>query len=425
MSKHTPQDTSDYMSTYLAYTSQTESPTFYHRWCGLSCLAAWIGRDIYFPFGPFRIHANMYVMLVGLAGTKKSTAIKMSAQILKQAGYAKFAARKTRQEKFLIDLAEDGNSIDGELGADILEQNLFGATDVESRPPAEVFVAADEANNFIGVNNMDFMAILGELWDYEGVFDYRLKNSNSVYINEPNINMLLGNTFIGFNKLFPPEAVEQGFFSRTLFIYAEPLGRKYCIMPEPDAGLLEKLKSKLLDIKKAVRGKISITAEAYKLLDTVYMKWEGMNDPRFDAYENRRDAHLLKLAMLIMATRLDTTINTGDIIEANTILTYTEHLMPKALGEFGRSRSSSVTHKIMEIIDAAETPITVKAIWKVMHYDLDNRNQLVELLANLGFANKIQAIDGNGYLPAKKARVEGLTEAIDWSLLTPEERDLI
>ncbi len=427
MSSASSREEGDYMSTYLAYTSQTESPTFYHRWCALSSLAAWIGRDIYFPWGTGKIHCNMYVMIVGLSAARKSTAIKMSTKMLKQAGYAKFAASKTRQEKFLIDLAEDGNSIDGGMeGDDILDVNLFGgAGGIEDKPPAEVFVAADEANNFIGVNNMDFMSILGDLYDKEGVFEYKLKNSKSVYINEPHIDMLLGNTFVGFNKLFPPEAAEQGFFSRVLFIYAEPVGKRYSILPTPDPALLEKLKTTLAAIKEKVRGEIGISPEALELLDKIYFSSESMNDPRFDAYEGRRNIHLLKLAMLSMAARLSTTINIGDIIEANTVLTYTEHLMPKALGEFGRSRNSSITHKIMELIDAAKTPIGFKAIWKVLHQDFDNRNQLLEILGNLQVADKVQAIDSNGWLPVKKVRTEGIAGAVDWSILTPEERDLI
>jgi hypothetical protein len=412
-----------FLSTYLEYTSQTECPTFFHRWCALTSLAAWIGRDIYFPFGGERIHANMYVMLIGLAGTKKSTAIKKAAKVIKQAGYKKFAAKKTRQEKFLIDLAEDADSISD--SDNILDENLFGSVDAESAPPAEVFVAADEINNFIGTGNLDFMSILGELWDIDEVFDYKLKNSKSVYIPYPTITILGGNTFVGFNKLFPPEATEQGFFSRMLFIYAEPKGRLFTIPPEPDPELLELMKLQLKKIKGKVRGKILITDDAYILLDKIYMSWGGMNDSRFDSYENRRSVHLLKLAMLLMADRVDTTVSKADILKANTILTYTEHLMPKALGEFGRARISSITHKVMEIIDNTELPVSFQAIWKATYQDLDSRDQLIALLGNLQVAEKIQAVSSNGYLPIKKVRKAGIEGAIDWSLLTPEERDLI
>ncbi|MFK5283171.1 hypothetical protein ACI3PL_26730, partial [Lacticaseibacillus paracasei] len=81
-----------------------------------------------------------------------------------------------------------------------------------NKTPAESFIAADEFNNFIGLGNTDFISILGELWDYEGVYDYRLKNSKSVFIPYPTISILGGNTPTGFSQAFPPESIGQGFF---------------------------------------------------------------------------------------------------------------------------------------------------------------------------------------------------------------------
>lgn len=433
----------DFMQTYLLYTKATECPTFFHRWVGLCSLAAWIGRDIYFPFGHTKVHCNMYVMLVGLAGTKKSTAIKIGSKLLKQAGYKNFAAKKTRQEKFLIDMASISGIVEGEVstgsmsggGKDIdaiLDQNLWGEeggdelTTAESLPSAECFISADEINNFIGTGNLDFMSILGELWDIDEPFDYKLKNSKSVIIATPTLNLLGGNTFVGFNKLFPPEATEQGFFSRMLFIYAEPKGREYTIPPEPDMELQKQLLAQLAEIKQKVKGKVTISATAYTLLDKIYMSWGGMDDVRFDSYENRRIIHLLKIAMLVMATRIDTVLIEGDILEANTILTFTEHLMPKALGEFGKARNSDIVHKVMAVLESANEPVTFQGVWKVVFADLDNRNQLVEILTSLQVAEKIQPIGGDrpGYLPIKKVREEAVSGSLDWDLLTASERGL-
>ena len=420
-----PETSGDFLSLYLQYTGDTECPSTYHRWTALTSLAAWIGRDIYFPFGHFKIHANMYNMLIGLAGTRKSTAIKIGTNVLKAAGYTKFAAKKTRQEKFLIDLSGQEDESLGE--ADILDANIFGG-DSGSKEPAEVFVAADEVNNFIGVGNMDFMSILGDLWDTNEDFDYKLKNSKSVHITLPTITILGGNTFAGLNRLFPPEAIEQGFFSRTLFIYAEPVGRKYSIPPEPDDSVLIALVEQLHQIKQQVQGKISISSGALALLDRIYMEWEGMEDIRFDSYENRRSIHLIKLAMLIMATRISTEISERDIVEANTILTYTESLMSKALGEFGKARNSDVTHKVMSLLDSTLKPLSLQDVWKIVHQDLERRDQLIEILGNLIVAEKIQHIstkEVNGYLPIKRKQVTGIEGAVDWSILTTTERDLL
>lgn len=411
----------DFLAKYLRYTSKTESPTFFHRWSGITCLAAWIGRSVHLPFGHQNIHANMYVMLVGLAGTKKSTAIKIGAKLLKEAGYTKFAARKTRQEKFLLDMSEgthtptDASSfLDMDLGIDI----------DSSSAPCEVFAAADEVNNFIGCGNLEFMSILGELWDFEGDYDHKTKASKSVTIANPTVSILAGNTFIGFNRLFPPEAQEQGFFSRNIFVYAEPIGRKYVIPPIPDQELRDELIEHLHKMK-TIKGKLVLNRSGYETLDAIYHSWEGMRDPRFDAYDNRRSIHLLKLAMVITVARLSKVVEKEDIIYANTILTFTESYMPKALGEFGKSRNSSIAQKVMQVIDSSETGVSFKDIWKTVLSDIDNRNQLIEIITNLQMADRIQQVKGsNTYLPVKKMAKEGMLGTLDWTYLLPEERGL-
>ena len=70
-------------------------------------------------------------------------------------------------------------------------------------------------------------------------------------------------------------------------------------------------------------------------------------------------------------------------------------------------------------------PITFQKLWQAVHTDLDTRTQLGEILANLTVAEKIQVINGEGYLPIKKVIDEGITGTIDWNLLTQLERNII
>lgn len=419
-------DTDDFISLYLDYTKHTECPTFFHRWTAVACLAAYLGRRPYFKFGHFILHPNLYCMLIGSPGTKKSSAIKIGVKLLKQAGYGTFAAKKTRQEKFLLDLAEQ--SEDGMQNADdILDQNLWGDSEKESvltRPPAECFIAADEFNTFIGLGNIDFISILGDLWDYEGVYDYKLKNSKSVYIPNPTISILGGNTPTGFAQAFPTESIGQGFFSRLLLIYGEPSGTKYTFPEPPDLLIQDRLIIHLHKIRETMVGEISISKEARGLLDTIYHTWKDLDDTRFEHYSNRRLQHLLKLCLVLTTSRLSMVIEVGDVVYANTLLSFTEHLMPKALGEFGKARNSAITHKVMNAIYSSKMPISLQAIWKQVHQDLDNRNQLIEILGGLQVAEKIQAID-KGFLPIRRVREEGDDGVVDWNLLTESERNLL
>jgi len=426
MSTESQSSESDFFSLYLEYTRKTECPTFFHRWTAITSLSAYLGRSIFFNHGHFTLYPNIYSMLIGSPGTKKSSAIKIGAKLLKQAGYTTFAARKTRQEKFLLDLAEQNEDPEG-LGTDILDSNLFGSdmTDYESRPPSECFIAADEFNNFIGVGNIEFMSILGELWDYEGVYDYKLKNSKSVHIPNPTISILGGNTPTGFSQAFPTEAIGQGFFSRLLLVYGEPSGVKYTIPPAPDLVLQAQLISTLHRIKAEVCGEITASEGAIDLLDKIYHQWEGIDDVRFEHYTNRRLTHLIKLCLVVTAANFSRTISEKEVIYANTILTFTEALMPKALGEFGKAKNSEVTHKIMQLMDAATVPLTIQFLWKHIHTDLERRDQMIEILGNLTVAEKIQIVDGKGYLPMRRREVRGVKGAVDWSILTDIERELL
>lgn len=427
--------TPTFINLYLQYTSQTECPTFFHRWCAVTCLGAYLGRRIHFNHGHFTLHPNMYTMLVGSPGTKKSSAIKIGAKLLKQAGYNTFAAKKTRQEKFLTDLAEQSEAkhmaisggLDDSYG--ILDQNIFGTSADEAdtysdRAPAECLVAADEFNNFIGLNNLDFISILGELWDYEGVYDYKLKSAKSVFIPSPTVTILGGNTPTGLSQCFPPETIGQGFFSRLLLVYAEPSGVKFTFPPEPDLILQGQLIAKLHEIKAKVSGALKLTPDARDLLDLIYKKWRSVGDMRFEHYANRRLTHLLKLCLVLTASRVGTEITKEDVIEANTLLTFTEQLMPKALGEFGTSRHSGSANKLMELLDKADEPMSFQAIWKALSQDVDSRDTLIKLINDLQVAEKIQCVNG-GFLPYKLPLHAGIPEAVNWDLLSQTERALV
>lgn len=416
----------DFLSLYLSYTELTECPTFFHRWTAVTSLAAYLGRQVYFHHGHFTLYPNLYAMLIGSPGTKKSSAIKIGAKLLKQAGYTNFAAKKTRQEKFLLDLAEQSDP-DG-LEEDILDTNLFGESSspeyLESKPPAECFVAADEFNNFIGVGNIDFMSILGELWDYEGVYDYKLKNSKSVHIPNPTITILGGNTPTGFSQAFPTEAIGQGFFSRLLLVYGEPSGVKHTFPPPPDTVLQARLVAALHEIRATVAGELSLSGEARELLELIYHSWQGINDVRFEHYTNRRLTHLLKLCIVISAAFLKQEIDAAVVVYSNTLLSFTESLMPKALGEFGKGKNSDVAHKVIQLLDSTNKPLEFKDIWKHVHQDLERRDQLIEVMHNLVVAEKIQGLK-EGYLPIKAVRATGAEGTVDWSLLTETERNLL
>lgn len=384
----------DLFDLYLDYRRDTEPPVIFHRWAMTACVGAWLGRQCWIPFGSSRIFANQFVMFVGDPGSRKTTAIKMATSILRSSGYSTFSAQRTSKEKFLLDLAGEPEELPkysrGKSAMEALDDiNILETND---GTPREILIDADEFNNFMGAGNIEFQSILGELWDWDNLdvgYKFRLKNSRSVDICQPTIGILAGNTPANFALCFPPASVGQGFMSRLLLIHGESTGRKITFPEEPAIELKEQLIRQLLLMKQRLHGKIEIDSDAKDMLDAIYKTWPDLDDLRFKHYSTRRFTHLLKLCIIYAAARLSAKIESLDVTKANTVLAYAESLMPKALGELGKSKSSEAANKVMQALADARKPLDLQALWKVVQRDLEKSADLAQVMANLQYADQV------------------------------------
>lgn len=409
----------NFFDAYFNYTEDTEPPKIFHRWAAITGIGAYLGRGFHINHGHFVIMPNIYCMLIGDSGSRKSVSIKMMKKILILAGYDTIAADKTTKEKFLLDLAGDtGEDAVKGKELDLAHINIFG--DDFDPTDKEMLIAADEFNDFLGLGNIEFISMLGTLWDYEGTYKNRIKNGKSICINNPTISILGGNTPTNFALAFPVSMLGQGFFSRLLLIYGEKTGHKITWPKAPSEADKKCIVEFLQAIKKESTGEAKLTAGAKKLLHKIYQTHIPMEDVRFESYDNRRFSHLLKLCLIVTAARLSSVVEEKDVVYANTILTHTEYLMPKALGEFGKSKHSDTVHRIIQILEAATSILTMVDIWKSVVQDLEKISDLADILRNLVMADKVQAVKG-GFLIKRRIVVEVSDDVLDYNLLLPEE----
>lgn len=381
----------DLISTHLQFTEDTEPPTEYHRWAFLSCAGAALGRNVWVPFGHGKIYPNMYTMLVGVPGTRKSTAIKIAQNLLREAQYGTFAYSKTSKQKFLLDLQE-GFCVQQPDGTTDFSKLL----DIPIRPDQrEVFVCCDEFADFIGIGNIEFISLLTTLWDNQPSYEERLKNSSSVNIRNPTCNLLGGMTPTSFAQCMPKEVVGQGFMSRLILVYGQPPKRRITWPSPPDENIAQLLSASFVELTK-MGGEVAITKAARQLVDSIYQQWDNLPDVRLQYYGARRLTHLLKLCIICACLRKSQVITDEVVEQANSILSYTEQGMHHALGEFGDARNSAATQKVMEVLSSAPGPVTTDYLWKSVSQDLDKMNQLMEILTSLKRADKIILADGSG-----------------------------
>lgn len=408
-------------------------------------VSAILGRNIKFEFGHFHIYPNMYIMLIGDPGARKTTAINIVKKTAKAMGYGYFGPNRTSKEKFMAKLARgmeikngmeqgfgssggDKDNIHDHMMESFLDDNIFGrgSSSLEKNGKVtECYICNDEFNNFIGIANIDFISLLGELYDYEGVYENELKNSESDYISSPTISILGGNTHTNFATAFPATVLGQGFFSRLLLIYGERTREKITIPPKPDDNEMAEIVDWCKRIREFDFGVVGTNKNSLGLIDKIYKTWKDLEDPRFASYSNRRFTHLLKISLTYAATRFSKVIEEADVIKANTVLSFTEQYMSKAMGEIGRNRHSETMQKIMNIINNAEGIVTFNDIWRHCTGDLERMADLGTIIQNLLAAGKIQSLpDGRGLLPNKRAINEVSSDLVDYSIISVEERNM-
>jgi len=400
----------------MEYVGPSESPTIYHRWAMLAGIGALLGRNVWIPFGHMTIYPNQYVLLMGTAGARKASPLTIIKGLLKEAGYRRFAPAKTSKERLLIEMSTKSEE------EFMIEESLEDLMDSET--PSELFVLKGEFIDFIGINDMGFMTLLTDLWDNLDDYDNPKITRKSVKVFKPTISILGGATPHSIAMAIPPESLEMGFTSRLIFVFSDPTG-KHITWPEPPCQTKkEELVERLKGIK-ALKGHMSFSPESKILLDRMYKEFVPIEDGRFSKYSARRFSHLLKLCLIHAAIEERLEVSAEDCIKSNTILYTAECRMPKALGEFGKSKYSAVSNTIVEYLSHKTKPATMTELFKIVAKDLTEVGDLGKIMKNLQHAEKVQIVtmkDKQGYMSKVQESKKWSSSLIDEEYLTIEER---
>lgn len=406
----------DFFKLYFSYVGKTEVPVIFNRWAPIGCIAAYLSRQCWVRHGHWTIYPNMYLMLIGEPASRKTTAINLAKRILERTGFDKFAADKSSMQQFLFDFMPETQEITGD--------NLDEILDLKVNEPNDQFIVADEFTDFVGTHNLDFLVMLSRLYDCLPQYKNPKITKAHVIAELPTVSILSASQPEMLYSAFPPEAIGQGVMSRIVMIFAESTGEKIAWPDAPSEEIVTAIVKRFKQIKKEVTGEIQIGMEAKMLVKAIYDDTVGVEDHRFQHYNNRRFTHHLKLSMLLAALDCRKEIKVDDVVKANTLLYATEARMHRALGEFGRSRNSEIANKIIAIMQQHKKAVTRKALLKLLSNDLDSGDQLTDILKHMIASEKIRllTIDGkSGYVPQITLRKRWDESYLDRSFLTPVE----
>lgn len=391
-----------YLNDYLQMVEDTESPRIFHIWSAIWAMSSALGRRCWLPFGTMNIYPNHYSLLVGTPGTRKTTAANMGKKLLKQSTGVRFAPSDTgfqRQGLVLAlqgaedtnrdlvnqaELAARGDSISSLTMLDEITQPTdpedIRDSFVDEADKHHIAICASEFSRVIGQNNHSMLDFLGERYDGED-YEYQTRQSH-IKLKNTLINMIACTTPTSISNSLPPQAGGQGFLSRIILVYG---AKKYKKVPRPKAPNLElvgRVKESISDAYYKLSGGFSEDSDAEKYCEELYDYEPEIADSRFVYYTERRFTHLIKLAMVLAASRGELNITKVDYEEAHRILRATEQGMPDALGEFGMNPLAQLKQEILEQLRAQQGPLAMEQVIAMFHRDARS-NEIMEVVNDL------------------------------------------
>src|SRR6516164_4535938 len=97
----------NWLKSYMQYTRDSESPTTFHFWTGVSTLAGALRRRVWIDMRKFQWTPNFYIILVGPQGVAaKSTSISMGMNLLSKIKGVKFGPESMTWQKLARSLSD-------------------------------------------------------------------------------------------------------------------------------------------------------------------------------------------------------------------------------------------------------------------------------------------------------------------------------
>lgn len=355
---------------YIAFFSGTESPPLFDAWAAVSAASACLGRRCWFQLGAIRIPPNQYVMLVGAPGVRKSTCISMAKKLLPEGkGPIRYAPNNTAgrpqglisaimgEEKKRKEMNEVDEAI-MEIAASFDMEDLIDEEETNAVDKHAIYVAEGELAGFLGVKSTEFITFLTDMWDKAGEdkYEYSLKGARTV-LSLPCLNIIGAITPQHITSYLPPEAIGQGFMSRLIIVYAE--AEEEVPWPEPlDEKLMLAFKAAFERIATQMQGEFEYEPEVKQAIIRKEFRAEAIEDARFLHYRHRRHVHLLKTAMALAALDGRLKILHQDLADAHIMLSLAEERMAESLGEYGLSPIALARARVIELLKAADEPMT-------------------------------------------------------------------
>lgn len=280
----------------------------------LSCA---IGRGVYLPIGNTRHHTRLFCLHIGRSGRgRKGDAVSLVLRI--------DAALRAIDDAFVPQIHRGGLSTREGLAALIHDGYRQGRQDVPAIEDKRLWVVESEFANVLHQGRRDgntLSAALRDCWD--GIDLKPATKSNRVYASDPHVCLSGAISPSELRGLMSAREMSNGFANRFLMIWAER-SRMLPFPKETPQAVVEHLARRTLEVLAFVRADRHDEREHLKMELSPQAQWryaqlyrgelhDGVDDGAIGALLERSAPMLLRLAMLMALTDLQTRIDAQHI----------------------------------------------------------------------------------------------------------------
>lgn len=387
----------DWLPAFMAYTEGMEAPRIMHFWAGVSAIAGALRRKVWIDMKRFKWYPSFYITFVADPGiVSKTTTMDLSMDLLRKVPEITFGPDAVTWQA---------------LAGEFVKANTSFQFEGAYHPMSPLTLASGEWGNLVDPMNKDMINFLITMWDGRSTFDKVTKGSGNDAIECPWINMIACTTPHWIADNMPAAAVGGGFTSRCIFVFAEAK-EKLVALPdenvskdydERQAALIADLEHISLNLV----GPYHIPEEARIWIRAWYeILWENkkedLDDEQFKGYRARKQTHMMKLAMVMAASRKDElVIDLEDFVAADKFLRLAEKDMQKVFSRIGRTEESLQAERLINFIRIHGKVSYAKALEHVHRYFPDAREfegilgGIIKMgAARLAFEGPVKMVNG-------------------------------
>lgn len=335
-----------FLKSYRDYTSGNEAHPTYHTFAALIALSTIIGRRVWIDQGIFTIVPNLYVVLVGPSGNRKTTAMTPAKHLIRELKLP-FSAESVTKEKLVLDVKDTERLIAG-LPPEYKKFEMY----------APMTCIVTELSEFLGGGGLGMINFLVTIYDQD-YYDIRTKNKGDTSITGPYLCLLACTTPDWITIYLKQDIISGGFSRRAIFVYESTKGAP---IPRPTMTPLmltawQEMLSYAHELMK-VKGPMIWGPGLTEFYDTWYIRNQASvpSNPMLLGYFESKHIQALKIATLVsLSEGFDRVIKIAHFQFALDLLGLAEANMGRVFAGMGRNELHPVANKVLDMLSKQPT----------------------------------------------------------------------